>query len=182
MSDLIDEPFHERIDNPETFGKSTVLETMEKVSLFLVENISSDVMYNGLPWPEEEHMKVTIERDLHIRRLFNDIPLLWDLMFMLSKYPPSLCFCSVLLRALTATLLHQWNSLGNRGASLSVSVKEQAHLDSLAAQTIQLIDLMALGQLLPRPLSNIRDIITALTPNEVSLTCKNYFSRGRPGF
>ncbi|XP_044730967.1 integrator complex subunit 5 [Chrysoperla carnea] len=167
MPALFDEESSNEItDENIIFNTKITLETMEKVSLFLVENISSDVMYNGLPWPEEEHMKVTIERDLHIRRMFSDIPLLWELMFMLSKYPPSLCFCSVLLRALTATLLHQWNSLGNRGSGLQFN-QDQSNLDSLTAQTIQLLDLMAIGQLLPRPLSNIRDIITILTPTEI---------------
>jgi integrator complex subunit 5 len=34
------------------------LDAMTTVSLLLVELISPDVMYNGLPWPEEEFCKV----------------------------------------------------------------------------------------------------------------------------
>jgi hypothetical protein len=34
------------------------LDAITTVSLLLVELISPDVMYNGLPWPEEEFCKV----------------------------------------------------------------------------------------------------------------------------
>ena len=30
----------------------------KKLSLILVEIISPDIMYNGIPWPEEEFIKV----------------------------------------------------------------------------------------------------------------------------
>jgi len=37
------------------------VEAMRKVALLLVEIVSPDVMFNGLPWPEEEFSKVTIQ-------------------------------------------------------------------------------------------------------------------------
>lgn len=40
------------------------LDSITAVSLLLVELISPDVMYNGLPWPEEEFCKVL----LHMRK------------------------------------------------------------------------------------------------------------------
>lgn len=36
------------------------LDSITAVSLLLVELISPDVMYNGLPWPEEEFCKVPL--------------------------------------------------------------------------------------------------------------------------
>lgn len=42
-------------------GKKTSevsLESLTSVSLLLVQFVSPDVMYNGLPWPEEEFCKV----------------------------------------------------------------------------------------------------------------------------
>jgi hypothetical protein len=48
----------------------------------MVEIISLD-MYNGLPWPEEEFMKVTIER--HITRLLTRHPITWTLLSMLAQ-------------------------------------------------------------------------------------------------
>lgn len=35
------------------------LESVTQVSLLLVQFVSPDVMYNGLPWPEEEFSKVS---------------------------------------------------------------------------------------------------------------------------
>lgn len=35
------------------------LDSMTLLSLLLVQFVSPDVMYNGLPWPEEEFSKVT---------------------------------------------------------------------------------------------------------------------------
>lgn len=34
------------------------LDAISMVSLLLVELVSPDVMYNGLPWPDEEFTKV----------------------------------------------------------------------------------------------------------------------------
>lgn len=134
-----------------------------QVSLLLVQYISPDVMYNGLPWPEEEFSKVTIERDLFIRRLFSSTPLLWELLSLVAVHRPALCYCSVIIRALTATLMHQWSSMGDQSKS--------SHTDSyksLMETTIKVIELMSLGQLLPPPLSGIRDVITYFNSFEVS--------------
>lgn len=134
------------------------LESVTLVSLLLVQFVSPDVMYNGLPWPDEEFAKVTIERDLFIRRLFANTPVLWDLLNFIAVYRPALCYCSVLLRALTATLIHQWKSTG-----------EQSDLNQgLMDTTVKVIDVMALGQLLPPPLSGIRNVLPKLQCFEVS--------------
>lgn len=72
--------------------------------------VSTDVMYNGLPFPDEEFTKVTMERDLLIRRAFLTSPILWALLGFIATHRPALCFSSVLLRALCATCLHQWRA------------------------------------------------------------------------
>ncbi|CAG2062620.1 unnamed protein product, partial [Timema podura] len=76
------------------------LDAMTMVSLLLVELISP-------------RCNVTIERDLHVRRRFDDLPLVWELMSLVATNRPTLCYCSVLLRAVTATLLAQWGSSGH---------------------------------------------------------------------
>ncbi|KAF2885662.1 hypothetical protein ILUMI_20513 [Ignelater luminosus] len=138
------------------------LDSLTSVSLLLVQFISPDVMYNGLPWPEEEFCKVTIERDFYIRRLFNNTPLLWELLSLVAVYRPTLCYCSVLLRAITATLLHQWNSTSDQSKTADIE-KYNAIMDT----TIKVIDIMSLGQLLPPPLSGIRDVIPYLKCSEI---------------
>jgi integrator complex subunit 5 len=106
--------------NPETTDQTT-LDGFSFVSLLLVEMVSTDVMYNGLPWPDEEFTKVTMERDLQIRRSFKNIPILWSILGLIATYRPSLCYCSVLLRALCATVLHQWKAKSGMAFSHSLN-------------------------------------------------------------
>ncbi|KAG5330161.1 INT5 protein, partial [Acromyrmex heyeri] len=122
------------------------LDALTMVSLLLVELVSPDVMYNGLPWPDEEFTKVTIERDLQIRRKFKDVPLLWTLLELTAWYRPALAYCSVLLRGITATVMANWNT----------------------EEGVSLVNIMALGQLLPPPLASIRDILPVLQPHQIS--------------
>ncbi|ENN75427.1 hypothetical protein YQE_07978, partial [Dendroctonus ponderosae] len=138
------------------------LDSMTLLSLLLVQFVSPDVMYNGLPWPEEEFSKVTIERDLFIRRKFTNTPLLWDLLSFVAVSRPALCYCSVLIRALTATLIHQWKSMGDHSKETG-----NENYTVLLDTTIKVIDVMALGQLLPPPLSNIRDVLPSLRCFEI---------------
>ena len=72
-------------------------------------------MYNGLPWPEEDFAKVTMERDLKISSTFSSHPVLWKVMTGLAEARPALCYCSVLLRALLAVQMNHWQaSVANR--------------------------------------------------------------------
>ncbi|XP_035740370.1 integrator complex subunit 5-like [Vespa mandarinia] len=122
------------------------LDALTMVSLLLVELVSPDVMYNGLPWPDEEFTKVTVERDLQIRRTFKDVPLLWTLLELTAWYRPALAYCSVLLRGIAATVMANWN----------------------IEEGVALLNVMALGQLLPPPLASIRDILPVLETNQIN--------------
>lgn len=86
-----------------------------------------------------------MERDLLIRRTFKEIPILWTLLALTAWYRPALAYCSVLLRAISATIIANWNA--SEGALLS--------------------NVMALGQLLPPPLASIRDILPILESQQV---------------
>ena len=136
--------------NRETERYPVNLDALTMGSLLLVELVSPDVMYNGLPWPDEEFTKVTIERDLQIRRTFRDVPLLWTLLELTAWYRPALAYCSVLLRGIAATVMANWTT--DEGVSL--------------------VSVMALGQLLPPPLASIRDILPVLEPHQISTIMK----------
>lgn len=82
-------------------------------------------------------------------------------MKFVAVHRPSLCYCSVLLRAITATLISQWNS-ASQGRSLKHNVQ-------LLDTTILLLDVMSLGQILPPPLSGIRDIVPHLSAPHVRI-------------
>ncbi|XP_071444577.1 integrator complex subunit 5 isoform X2 [Hetaerina americana] len=163
---------------PNSTTGSVSLDAISMVSLLLVEIVSPDVMYNGLPWPEEEFCKVTIERDLQIRRTFERLPVLWALLTLAATHRPALCYCSVLLRAIMATLLAQWNShtTATTTATSNSSNRPPPPPPSLLANTQRLIDLMALGQLLPSPLSAIRDVIPKIGPHEVVVLLRDIWN------
>ena len=102
-----------------------------------------------------------MERDLCIRRAFDNTPLLWILLKFMALHRPALCYCSVLLRAITASLIAQWSST-SQGRSLHPHVH-------LMETSVTLFEILALGQLLPAPLSGIRDVVPHLQPQHVSL-------------
>jgi hypothetical protein len=57
-------------------------EGCKQLALLLVEVISPDIMYNGLPWPEDEFMKV---RDEVLKGRSHQI---FDLWFFRQTVPP----------------------------------------------------------------------------------------------
>lgn len=130
-------------------------------ALLLVEYLSTDVMYNGLPWPEEEFMKVTMERDLQIRRSFKDKPILWSILGLIASCRPSICYSSVLLRALCASVLHQW-----RAKSVENVINPQS--DDLMYVTVELLKLLSLSQMLPPPLDYLYIVVQKLDPTEIA--------------
>lgn len=132
----------------------------------LVEIISPGVMYNGVAWPEEEFNKVTMERDLQIRRTFKNAPILWSILALIATYRPALCATSVLLRGVCATLLHQWRAK---------SVLHNQTVDNnqeLYEVTRKLLEIMAMGQLLTGPLVYLNVVIEHLEPFEIVVVLK----------
>ncbi|KAM7364141.1 integrator complex subunit 5 omd isoform 1-T6 [Cochliomyia hominivorax] len=148
------------------YDHQTVVESYSTISLLLVEMVSTDVMYNGLPFPDEEFTKVTMERDLLIRRAFSTSPILWALLGFIATHRPALCFLSVLLRALCATSLHQW-----RAKNVN-KFESKCQTGELMMCTKNLLKILAMSQLLPAPLSNLHVIIECFEPHEIALLLK----------
>lgn len=148
------------------------------ISLLLVELVTPDVMYNGLPWPDEDFSKITMERDLHIRRTFKNAPVLWSILALVSNYRPSLCFGSVLLRAICATLLHQWRA---KSVLHNQTVENNYELYRV---TKNMLEIMAMGQLLIGPLAYLHIVIEHFEPFEIVLVLKecvwNYMKENVP--
>lgn len=139
--------------------KTSTVPGMKIVALLLVELVSSDVMFNGLPWPDEDFLKVTIERDLHIYATFVDHPILWDLLHLTAAARPSLCYCSVLLRAVVAVVMTHWRNSQEKSATNCPKQMDASR---------RVLKVMSAGQLLPPPLSCVGEILHHLTPFEVS--------------
>ncbi|XP_026878543.1 integrator complex subunit 5 [Electrophorus electricus] len=135
-------------------------EAAKVIAVALVENVCPDVANGELSWPPEEHSKTTVERDIHIRRCFEANPVLFHLLRVVAAGRPALCYCSVVLRGLLATLLAHWEAS-----------REPTVLDSpwhLQASCL-LVSCMGEGQLLPPVLSNIHEVFPHLSPFEVRL-------------
>uniref|UniRef100_A0A0K2TWU2 Oocyte maintenance defects [Nasonia vitripennis] n=1 Tax=Lepeophtheirus salmonis TaxID=72036 RepID=A0A0K2TWU2_LEPSM len=135
-------------------------EANKQLALLCVDLISPDVMYNGLPWPDEEFTKVTVERDLEIKRTFDRHPILWPILFGIAEARPALCYCSVLIRALMSVALTHWQSA-------SSTVKKASDHSLKVTETKNIIELMAVGQFLPHPLRSVGDIMDILSPFHV---------------
>lgn len=141
-----------------------LLEGLCQVAQILVELVSTDVMYNGQAWPDEEFTKVTMERDLFIKRTFKNCPILWSIMGLLAMYKQPLNICSVFLRAICASVMHHW-----RAKSTETITGNNAELLFF---TIKLLELLSLGQLLPSPLSYLYIVVEHLEPNEIAYVLK----------
>jgi len=113
------------------------------------------------------NQQVQVERDLQIRRAFEDHPYLWDLLELVANHCPSLCYCSVLLRALMATLMAHWTSCQEVSAKNSPTQLEW---------TIRLLKIMKTGQLIPPPLSFIWQVVYELKAHEVLALLKDVWS------
>ncbi|EDW16726.1 integrator complex subunit 5 [Drosophila mojavensis] len=143
--------------------KPNNVEGYSLVSLTLVELVSTDVMYNGLPFPDEEFTRVTMERDMQIRRAFITSPVLWAVLGLIATHRPALCYSSVLLRALCATCLHHW-----RGKNVNKFQPTSAN-DELMLCTKKLLQLLTISQLIPPPLSNLHMIIEHFDAPEIAV-------------
>ncbi|XP_032872955.1 integrator complex subunit 5, partial [Amblyraja radiata] len=135
-------------------------EAAQTIALALVEAICPDVTSSELAWPPEELSRGTVERDLQIWGRFQENPLLFGLLRLVALGPPALCYCSVLLRGVLATLLSHWDASRHR-----LSTASPRHLHA----SCQLLACMAEGQLLPPALGSMHEIFHLLTPFEVWL-------------
>ena len=147
---------------------TTSIDGFLTVALLLVELVSTDVMYNGLPWPDEEMFtKVTMERDLQIRRTFKNAPILWGILGLVAANRPAICFTSVLLRALCASILHQWRA---KTVDKFQNTNDNIELFSV---TRKLLEVLSMSQLLPPPLNYLHTVIEYLDPPEIAVVLKD---------
>ncbi|XP_041099332.1 integrator complex subunit 5 [Polyodon spathula] len=135
-------------------------EAAKLVAAALAESVCPDVANGELPWPPEDHARTTVERDIRVRRRFQENPLLFQLLWLVAAGRPALCYCSVVLRSLLATLLAHWE--GSREATALAS---PWHLRASSA----LVACMGEAQLLPPALGNMHEVFPFLAPFEVRL-------------
>ncbi|NXY80602.1 INT5 protein, partial [Glareola pratincola] len=135
-------------------------EAAKAVAAALVESVCPEAAGNDLVWPPEDQARGTVERDLRICRRFRDHPLLFPLLRLVAAGPPALCYCSVLLRGLLASLMAYWEGCRDAGTTGS-----PWHLGASCA----LVACMAEGSLLPPVLGNVQELFPHVAPFEVHL-------------
>ncbi|CAG9808042.1 unnamed protein product [Chironomus riparius] len=145
--------------------ESKIIDGLCNVSQLLVELVSSDVMYNAIHWPiEEDFTKVTMERDLHVRRIFKNCPILWSILGLLAQYRvPLWCNCSVFLRSLCASIMHHWRAKAEN---------RNENNDELMFFTVKFLELLSLAKLLPPPLNSLHIVVVYLEPSEIAYVLK----------
>ena len=123
----------------------------------LVELICPE-MIPVMPWPDEDSLKYTIERDLKVKNMFDKQPVLWDVLGLISCARPSLFHCSVLVQSLFGMTLKFWQRSRNP-TTLSSSVELN--------NTYQLMNVIRNAGWLPTQIDTISDIFPFIKPKEV---------------
>lgn len=135
-------------------GLRVCIKSMDKFSLLLVEMVTPDVLFNDLPWPDEDFSKVTIERDLFISKMYKSHTILWDLTEMIA-ISGQLRNCAALVRALMSVQLTAWAS--------GTMIDEKP-----LAETQKLISILAQSSLIPQaPFKYVPDVLASLDPWDI---------------
>ncbi|CAL4124707.1 unnamed protein product, partial [Meganyctiphanes norvegica] len=138
-------------------GPQSIAEGLATVSLLMVELISPDIMFNGFPWPDE-FIKFTFERDLAIKKTFEDFPVAWKLLELVASQRAALSYCSVLIRALTAAYTAFWNT-----CPLASAMQAEQALDN----STKLLQVMVTAHFLPPAMRILPQMLPHLAPFEI---------------
>ncbi|XP_060557502.1 integrator complex subunit 5-like [Ruditapes philippinarum] len=130
------------------------------IGTLLVEMTTPDVLYNNRFWPEEESLKMTVERDLHVWKFFDDNPVLWRILQMVAGNTLVISRCSAVLKSLTATMMHHFELSREKMATNTPKQLESA---------CYLVRSLGKSGLLPHPLNIMSELFPSLTPYEVYL-------------
>jgi len=147
-------------DQEDTDSANLTLHTkyVDSLALLLMEIVCPDVVPITFDWPDDDSLKFTIERDLRIKKTFDDNPILWALVSIVARGVSSLSKCSPLVSSLLATIMSNWEVY--RGASVDQS--------SLHFQvTCFITDIMTKASWLPPPLSRVGAVFGLLQPKEI---------------
>ena len=136
--------------------KSCVQDT-QMFSKLMVDVVTPDVMFNDMPWPDEDFIKGTIERDIFVCKLYDRNPVLWDLTEVVAV-EGCLETCSVLVRALMAVQMTEW-ALGT-----SSEIPDRKTLEA----TQKLLTILAKSGMLPKdPFKYLPSVMSTFSSWEV---------------
>lgn len=131
-----------------------------QIANVLVSQLTPDMLYNGPAWPDEEFIRVTVERDLWVWKKFEDNPVLWDILDNFAKSSSVLFYCSPLLRSLVSTLMNYYESC---------RVKKACNAPKHLAAACKVINYMRKSNLLSPPLCYIGELLPVVKSYELYL-------------
>ncbi|CAG2205370.1 INTS5 [Mytilus edulis] len=135
-------------------------ELCRMVGSLITELATPDVLYNNRFWPEEDSIRITVERDLFVWKIFEDNQVLWDVFDLYSSSPLAMCRCSPVLKSITASLMNYFESCRQKQASHSPRQMEAC---------CKLVRCLSKSRLLPTPLKFISELFPLVTSYEAYL-------------
>ncbi|XP_065829210.1 integrator complex subunit 5-like isoform X2 [Oscarella lobularis] len=120
-------------------------------------------------WPDEENLKVTLERDLQVKKRFDEHPFLWELLHLVSPVSSALSVCRPVLVSLFASQTAFWSQCRERRASAA-----SRELDV----TCRILNVIVKAGWLPSPITSVPQWIGYVSPSETHallMACLKYF-------
>lgn len=149
---------HDQDDDLDHANLTLHYKYVDSLALLIMELVCPDVVPITFDWPDDESLKFTVERDLRIKKTFDENPILWSLISIVARGVSSLSKCSPLVSSLLATIMSSWEVY--RGASIDQS--------SLRFKvTCFITDIMTKASWLPPPLSRVGAVFGLLKPKEI---------------
>ena len=122
-------------------------------------------------WPEQDFVKVTIERDLLISKEFERNPVLWDLVHVMVSEAQSLNDSLLLFQALMAVQLTEWTKCGAIQSLDTLSPQ-----NSCLEATQRLLALLFQSRFMPLQLQAITSVLPSFSSFEVFCVLNDIWS------
>ncbi|VDK51968.1 unnamed protein product [Gongylonema pulchrum] len=85
----------------------------ELVAISLTDRICNDGRSANFIWEEWDQAREAVSRYIVVYRKLNEIPIIWDLMFMLAGAHPCLWYCFPILKAYVAAVMIQFENISD---------------------------------------------------------------------
>ncbi|XP_060065728.1 integrator complex subunit 5-like isoform X2 [Ylistrum balloti] len=130
------------------------------IGSLITELTTPDVLYNNRFWPEEDSLRFTVERDLYVWKVFDENPVLWDVIELYSGNSLAMCRCSPVLKSLVAALMNHFECSRLQEACDTPKQNESA---------CRLVNCLSRSLLLPDPLKYVSELFPLVSSYEAYL-------------
>uniref|UniRef100_A0A0N5AXJ6 INTS5_C domain-containing protein n=1 Tax=Syphacia muris TaxID=451379 RepID=A0A0N5AXJ6_9BILA len=142
----------------------------KQLALTLSDRICKDALTNGFVWDDWEFERELTSKYVAVAKRVAEIPLVWDVMFILAEIHPCLWFCFPLIKAVFASVLIQFENNSDQTAKPSSEVLRL--LNRWFLLTLK-------GKMLPMSLAKVFKVVAEVRHREgflILLEIWKYFS------